>query len=147
MITPSKDSGCIAHRSSWLGSRLDRVFWKAFEGTKLSKNATGTKGQPLSRLLCTWSQGQTMGLYLFLFVIFYCNFQRTISRYIAKFGHSDFGFIPTTYILPRDRRLLRENWKHNETYIMKPAASARGIGIKLVNKLDQGKVFEIFIMC
>jgi len=62
---------------------------------------------------------------------------RTISRYIAKFGHSEFGFIPTTYILPRDRRLLRENWKQNETYIMKPAASARGIGIKLVTKLDQ----------
>jgi len=39
--------------------------------------------------------------------------------------------------LPRDRRLLRESWKQGETHILKPAASARGIGIKLVTKLDQ----------
>jgi len=62
---------------------------------------------------------------------------RTISRFIAKFGHSQYGFIPTTYILPRDRRLLKENWKSNESYIMKPVASARGIGIKMVSKVDQ----------
>jgi len=62
---------------------------------------------------------------------------RTISRFIAKFGHSQYGFIPTTYILPRDRRLLKENWKSNESYIMKPVASARGIGIKMVSKIDQ----------
>jgi len=40
-------------------------------------------------------------------------------------------------ILPRDRRLLKENWKSNESYIMKPVASARGIGIKMVSKIDQ----------
>jgi len=62
---------------------------------------------------------------------------RTISRFIAKFGHGEYGFIPTTYILPRDRRLLKDNWAHNETFILKPVASARGIGIKILNKFDQ----------
>lgn len=62
---------------------------------------------------------------------------RTISRFIAKFGHGEYGFIPTTYILPRDRRLLKENWHRNETFILKPCASARGIGIKILNKFDQ----------
>lgn len=62
---------------------------------------------------------------------------RTISRFIAKFGHGEFGFIPTTYILPRDRRLLKENWHNNETFILKPVASARGIGIKILNKFEQ----------
>ena len=62
---------------------------------------------------------------------------RTISKFIAKFGHGEYGFIPTTYILPRDRRLLKDVWAPNELFIMKPCASARGIGIKVLNKFEQ----------
>jgi hypothetical protein len=44
----------------------------------------------------------------------------------------EYGFIPTTYILPKDRKLLKDNFGH-ETFIVKPAASARGIGIKVTS--------------
>ena len=60
-----------------------------------------------------------------------------LYRFIAKFGHNEYGFIPTTYILPRDKRLLKENWMEHGTFIMKPVASARGIGIKMLTKYDQ----------
>jgi len=62
---------------------------------------------------------------------------RTISRFIAKFGHAEYGFLPTTYILPKDRKLLKDAWLTNENFILKPSASARGIGIKILNKFDQ----------
>lgn len=60
---------------------------------------------------------------------------RTLSTQIARFGHGEYGFIPTTYILPKDRKLLKDNFGH-ETFIVKPAASARGIGIKIVSKME-----------
>ena len=47
----------------------------------------------------------------------------------------EYGFIPTTYILPKDRKLLKDNFGH-ETFIVKPAASARGIGIKVTSSFS-----------
>ena len=53
-----------------------------------------------------------------------------IENQSRKIYFLEYGFIPTTYILPKDRKLLKDNFGH-ETFIVKPAASARGIGIKV----------------
>lgn len=65
---------------------------------------------------------------------------RNLSRMQAKFGKKEFGFVPQSYILPWDKKLLKAAWEEGSSkhkYIIKPPASARGIGIKLVHKWNQ----------
>lgn len=49
--------------------------------------------------------------------------------------------MPRTYILPQDLKLLRQMWpkysQQNVKWIIKPPASARGVGIKVVNRWSQ----------
>lgn len=57
----------------------------------------------------------------------------------GDFIHMD--IVPITYILPGDYTIFVEEFrrKPEETWIMKPNASAQGKGIFLVNKLTQIK--------
>lgn len=50
-------------------------------------------------------------------------------------------FIPTTFMLPQDYNLFAEEFKRNpcSTWIVKPSAKARGVGIFILNKLSQLK--------
>ncbi|KAJ3074706.1 Tubulin polyglutamylase ttll4 [Podochytrium sp. JEL0797] len=43
-------------------------------------------------------------------------------------------FLPTTYFLPSQRRRLKLAFNSHPTWIIKPPASARGIGIRVANK-------------
>lgn len=57
-----------------------------------------------------------------------------------KFGHEKFErFHPTTFVLPRDLNELKEYWFNSPTklFIIKPPASARGNGIKVINDISQ----------
>lgn len=55
-------------------------------------------------------------------------------------------FIPSTYMLPADYNLFAEEFKRSGgTWIMKPAGKARGIGIFLINKLQQLKRWSVKI--
>jgi len=65
---------------------------------------------------------------------------KNLFRLMAKFGKKEFGFIPRTYVLPQDNKLLRSAWEKNcgkERWIVKPPASARGTGIKVIHKWTQ----------
>lgn len=74
---------------------------------------------------------------------------RNFQRFICKFGYKEFGFLPHTYILPQELKLLKQNWdskngsssgsgdSSNNMWIIKPPASARGVGIKVINKWSQ----------
>nr|CAH7757616.1 unnamed protein product [Callosobruchus chinensis] len=66
---------------------------------------------------------------------------RNFQKMIAKFGYKEFGFLPLTYILPQELRLLKQSWEFRsgcgEMWIIKPPASARGVGIKVINKWSQ----------
>ncbi|RZC39534.1 tubulin polyglutamylase TTLL4-like, partial [Asbolus verrucosus] len=64
---------------------------------------------------------------------------RNFQRLINKFGHKEFGFIPQTFILPQELKILKHNWEYkngngSDAWIIKPPASARGVGIKVINK-------------
>lgn len=54
----------------------------------------------------------------------------------SKFGMNskDLDFVPETYILPRERKTLEAKFETSPSWIIKPPASARGIGIKVLNK-------------
>ncbi|XP_072393958.1 tubulin monoglutamylase TTLL4-like isoform X1 [Diabrotica undecimpunctata] len=67
---------------------------------------------------------------------------RNFQRMMSKFGAKEFGFLPHTYILPQELKLLKQCWEYKngnggEMWIIKPPASARGVGIKVINKWSQ----------
>ncbi|GLG94629.1 Tubulin polyglutamylase TTLL4 [Gryllus bimaculatus] len=65
---------------------------------------------------------------------------KNLYRLMTKFGRKEFGFIPRTYVLPQDSKLLRQAWEKNcgkEKWIIKPPASARGTGIKVIHRWAQ----------
>nr|CAB3267356.1 tubulin polyglutamylase TTLL4-like [Phallusia mammillata] len=65
---------------------------------------------------------------------------RNISRMQTRFGKKEFGFVPQSYVLPWDKKLLKNAWEEGGTkqkYIIKPPASARGIGIRVIHKWNQ----------
>ncbi|VDP85866.1 unnamed protein product [Echinostoma caproni] len=74
-----------------------------------------------------------------------------LSRLRAQFGRKMVDFVPRTFYLPCDFRLLKEVWSRNDTpacdcstnlignttrpkWIMKPPAAARGIGVKVLRQ-------------
>ncbi|XP_071570300.1 tubulin monoglutamylase TTLL4 isoform X1 [Temnothorax nylanderi] len=65
---------------------------------------------------------------------------RNLSRMMVKYGKREFGFVPRTYVLPQDMRMFRQVWEKNggkEKWIIKPPASARGTGIRVVHRWSQ----------
>ncbi|XP_052248620.1 tubulin monoglutamylase TTLL4-like isoform X7 [Dreissena polymorpha] len=65
---------------------------------------------------------------------------RNLSKMQVHFGKKEFGFFPQTYCLPYDSKLLKRAFEDGSTkqkWIVKPPASARGIGIKVISKLTQ----------
>lgn len=66
---------------------------------------------------------------------------RNLQSKVQKFGQREFSFMPQTYILPQDIRRLKRLWPRfvdrNTKWIIKPPASARGTGIKVVSQWKQ----------
>uniref|UniRef100_A0A1X7VMI8 Uncharacterized protein n=1 Tax=Amphimedon queenslandica TaxID=400682 RepID=A0A1X7VMI8_AMPQE len=64
---------------------------------------------------------------------------RNLSKMQAHFGKRDYDFVPLTFVLPSDTRSLKRTWEgtHRQKWIIKPPASARGIGIQVVHKWSQ----------
>ncbi|XP_075151826.1 tubulin tyrosine ligase-like 4A isoform X2 [Haematobia irritans] len=66
---------------------------------------------------------------------------KNLVQLMAKHGKKEFGFMPKTYIIPNDLKQLRKNWpkysQRNVKWIIKPPASARGSGIKVVDRWTQ----------
>ncbi|XP_072253678.1 tubulin monoglutamylase TTLL4 [Leuresthes tenuis] len=65
---------------------------------------------------------------------------RNLSKMRHRFGKQDFSFFPRTFILPQDIKLLRKTWEDSgskQKWIIKPPASARGLGIQVIHKWSQ----------
>ncbi|XP_055710939.1 tubulin monoglutamylase TTLL4 isoform X2 [Phlebotomus papatasi] len=66
---------------------------------------------------------------------------RNLQLQMERNGKKEFGFMPRTYILPQDLKTLRQMWprysQRGVKWIIKPPASARGTGIKVVNRWSQ----------
>ncbi|CAH1733347.1 unnamed protein product [Aphis gossypii] len=64
---------------------------------------------------------------------------KNLNELMLKYGKEQFGFIPTSYILPQEAEMLRQIWEKNDEdkWIIKPPASARGTGICVISKWDQ----------
>lgn len=66
---------------------------------------------------------------------------RNLQNQMVKHGKKEFGFMPRTFIIPHDLKTLRAVWpryaQRNIKWIIKPPASARGTGIRVVNQWAQ----------
>ncbi|KAM6934107.1 tubulin monoglutamylase TTLL4 [Xenentodon cancila] len=65
---------------------------------------------------------------------------RNLSKMQLRFGKQEFSFFPRTFVLPQDIKLLRKAWEDGgskQKWIIKPPASARGIGIQVIHKWSQ----------
>ncbi|XP_078408778.1 tubulin monoglutamylase TTLL4 isoform X2 [Cetorhinus maximus] len=65
---------------------------------------------------------------------------RNLLRMQVRFGKREFNFFPQSYILPHDIKLLKNAWgdsSNRQKWIIKPPASARGIGIQVIHKWNQ----------
>ncbi|XP_077176861.1 tubulin monoglutamylase TTLL4 isoform X2 [Paroedura picta] len=65
---------------------------------------------------------------------------RNVSKMQTRFGKKEFNFLPQSFILPQDIKLLRKAWEDcgsRQKWIVKPPASARGIGIQVIHKWSQ----------
>lgn len=66
---------------------------------------------------------------------------KNLQRQMKKHSNREFGFMPRTYVIPNDLGALRKRWpvyaQRNTKWIIKPPASARGAGIRVVNRWGQ----------
>lgn len=66
---------------------------------------------------------------------------RNLQSQMLRNGRKEFNFMPLTYILPQDVKRLKRLWpifdERNTRWIIKPPASARGTGIKVVSRWQQ----------
>ncbi|GAB1598083.1 tubulin polyglutamylase TTLL4-like [Argonauta hians] len=65
---------------------------------------------------------------------------RNLSKLQSHFGKKEYGFFPQTYILPADIKSFKKNWEdggNRVKWIIKPPASARGKGIRVIYKWNQ----------
>lgn len=66
---------------------------------------------------------------------------RNLQTLMSRHGKKEFGFMPRTFIIPADLNMLRQTWhkysQKNTKWIIKPPASARGTGIRVVNSWSQ----------
>nr|XP_025950807.1 tubulin polyglutamylase TTLL4 isoform X2 [Dromaius novaehollandiae] len=65
---------------------------------------------------------------------------RNLLKMQTRHGKKEFNFFPQSFILPQDIKLLRKAWEEGasrQKWIVKPPASARGIGIQVIHKWSQ----------
>ncbi|XP_067155290.1 tubulin monoglutamylase TTLL4 isoform X3 [Apteryx mantelli] len=65
---------------------------------------------------------------------------RNLLKMQNRYGKKEFNFFPQSFILPQDIKLLRKAWEEGasrQKWIVKPPASARGIGIQVIHKWSQ----------
>ncbi|XP_072021319.1 tubulin monoglutamylase TTLL4-like [Amphiura filiformis] len=127
-ITPQVIKHCIA-RSGFRASRKANE-WLGYWGKHMK--ASGFKVikeyQKVNHLPGSFQIGRKDRLW------------RNLSRMQVHFGKKDFGFVPQTFCLPFDMKLLKRAWEdsnNKQKWILKPPASARGIGIRVIHKWSQ----------
>jgi tubulin polyglutamylase TTLL4 len=66
---------------------------------------------------------------------------RNLSRLQSRVGRKNLDFVPLTFVLPHDLRLLKREWEtkdgSRQKWILKPPAAARGIGVRVIHRWNQ----------
>lgn len=126
-ITPNVIKQCIARAGFKPTKRND---WLGYWGKHMKANCFKTvrEYQKVNHFPGTFQIGRKDRLW------------RNLSRMMVHHGKKDYGFVPQTYVLPYDMKLLKRAWddaSSRQKWILKPPASARGIGIRVIHKWNQ----------
>lgn len=65
---------------------------------------------------------------------------KNLNKAQIKHSKKEYDFIPLTYCLPSEWKTFKRYWDetgNKQKWIIKPPASARGIGIKVIHKMNQ----------
>ncbi|KAG8432253.1 hypothetical protein GDO86_016770 [Hymenochirus boettgeri] len=65
---------------------------------------------------------------------------RNLSKMQLRFGKKEFNFFPQSFVLPQDIKILKKAWEeggNRQKWIVKPPASARGMGIQVIHRWSQ----------
>lgn len=124
-ITKPLENAGVVRTTSFLKANL---IWKLLKPDKmftLIKKLNSS--QRYNHFPCTWQIGRKDNLW------------RNFSIFQKEFGKNHFSYVPDTFILPEDETAFKENIlpliknnKADKMYILKPVASSRGRGIKLL---------------
>lgn len=126
-ITPNVIKQCIARagfkptkRNDWLG------YWGKHMKASCFKSVR--EYQKVNHFPGTFQIGRKDRLW------------RNLSKMMVHHGKREYGFVPQTFVLPYDFKLLKRAWEDGNSrqkWILKPPASARGIGIRVIHKWTQ----------
>ncbi|KAJ8024983.1 Tubulin polyglutamylase TTLL4 [Holothuria leucospilota] len=65
---------------------------------------------------------------------------KNLYKMQLHYGKKEYNFCPQTFVLPYDLKLLKRAWEDGSSkqkWILKPPASARGIGVRVIHKWSQ----------
>lgn len=65
---------------------------------------------------------------------------KNLNKAQIKYSKKEYDFVPLTFCLPSEWKTFKRYWDetgHKQKWIIKPPASARGIGIKVIHKINQ----------
>ena len=100
------------------------LIWKLYQNEKMSKLIQSlSPNQKYNHFPKTFQIGRKDNLW------------RNYLKFRKEFGSSDFNYMPQTYLLPKDYEEIKTliTNKPNNKYIIKPVASSRGRGVKLLS--------------
>ena len=124
ITTPFKINGAIRTKSFAKAN----IIWKLLKLEKMViLLGKLNKYQRYNHFPCTWDLGRKDNMYN--------NYCRLLSVF-----PEDYNYIPDTFILPRDHEkfmtIAKSTSEEGQKWILKPVASSRGRGIRLVSNLE-----------
>jgi tubulin polyglutamylase TTLL4 len=119
LTIPFEKNGIIRTRNFLLAN----LIWKLLKFERMSDLISKLNDyQRYNHFPSTWQLGRKDNLWK--------NFFRMKSLFVKEFN-----FMPLTYIFPEDKNKFHKNYDKEKMYIIKPVASSRGRGIRLLGKL------------
>jgi tubulin polyglutamylase TTLL4 len=127
-ITPNVIKNCI--KRSWFTPAKSSDAWLGYWGKqmKAASYKVISDFQKVNHFPGTFQIGRKDYLW------------RNLSRMQHRHGRMEFSFFPQTFILPSDLTQLKQEFqttKEKQKWIVKPPASARGIGVRVISKWNQ----------
>jgi len=123
ILYPLRKNGAIRSKSFFKSN----LIWKLMKYDKMSKLIPKLNYyQRFNHFPCTWEIGRKDNMST--------NFQRLNSAF-----PNDFRYVPETFVLPKDINtyMQKSNENKNKKWILKPVASSRGRGIKIITAEDK----------